>query len=525
MPGDEVCLNCKILIQNKKKSSLFSKIDQNDSLLPLIIRLDKYNPKNSILKQEFPKLTKYTTSIEVESNKRERWLFYWAANRSKDPSHIMSERDAYGSNTNHGIVKTDENGNAKLVLNCPQPYKDDNSKLTYPRHVHYTFLKEDDTWNENINSLVVLCHLDFLTMKMYNDTKSHMIISTIVEDETIDNNVYLDYKSLYEMNRTERKHYLLRFLKDNIEKYPKLNSKVLSKNLKLRDIPIVVYDKNREDKSSLKTCEYLIDSNIVNVIEYSGGIDDFKTNMEKPKNDSDTDSEEEDDMKKIIYEGKTYYIHEGKDVTDDEYEIVGEWLQEEKRIKFFDKDNNKDKPKGEVDKPKGEVDKPKGEVDKPKGEIDNPKGEVDKPKGNVENKSNDEPNLDLKDRYKDKVVVKKLDGKIESENTDDDSDLDLNLEENDDIEDNKDDKILDDIVLSDEDVDINKVGGNYNYDSDNDSSDDDSVNDISNNLDGGKIKKVVKQIKNINQKQDIKIKTEKISVLNGKYNCRGITFF
>ncbi len=520
MPGDEVCLNCKILIQNKKKSSLFSKIDVNDSLLPLIIRLDKYNPKNSILKQEFPKLTKYTTSVNIESNKRERWLFYWAANRSKDPSHIMSERDAYGSNTNHGIVKTDENGNAKLVLNCPQPYKDDNSKLTYPRHVHYTFLKEDDTWNENINSLVVLCHLDFLTMKMYNDTKSHMIISTIVEDETIDNNVYLDYKSLYEMNRTERKHYLLRFLKDNIEKYPKLNSKVISKNLKLRDIPIVVYGKNREDKSSLKTCEYLIDSNIVNVIEYSGGIDDFKTNMEKPKNDSDTDSDmdtdEDDDMKKIIYEGKTYYIHEGKDVTNDEYEIVGEWLQEEKRIKFFDKD--KEDVEGEVEKRDIE--------NKPNDDVEN------KPNDDVENKPKDEPNLDLKDRYKDKVVVKKLDGKIETEEVDDDSDLDLNLEENDDIEDNKDDKILDDIVLSDEDVDINKVGGNYNYDSDNDSSDDDSVNnsndsenDSNNAFNGGKIKKVVKQIKNINQKQDIKIKTEKISVLNGKYNCRGITFF
>ena len=55
MPGDEVCLNCKILIQNKRKSSLFSKIDTNDSLLPLIIRLDKYNP-NLVQKCNFMKL-------------------------------------------------------------------------------------------------------------------------------------------------------------------------------------------------------------------------------------------------------------------------------------------------------------------------------------------------------------------------------------------------------------------------------------------------------------------------------------
>jgi len=228
--------------------------------------------------------------------------------------------------------------------------------------------------------------------------------------------------------------------------------------------------------------------------------------MEKPDNDNVSDSEEDDDMKKIIYEGKTYYIHEGKDVTDDEYEIVGEWLQEEKRIKFFDKEDNVE---GEVKK-EGDVEK--ADNNKPKSNDEN------KPKDDDENKSKDEPNLDLKDRYKDKVVVKKLDGKIESEEVDDDSDLDLNLEENDDIINNKDDKILDDEILSDdEDIDIKKVGG-YNYDSS------DSDND-SNDFKGRKITKVIKQIKNIKPKQDIKIKTEKISVLNGKYNKRGITFF
>ena len=182
-----------------------------------------------------------------------------------------------------------------------------------------------------------------------------------------------------------------------------------------------------------------------------------------------------------------------------------------KRIKFFDNKDVEDVEKTDDNKPKSN--------DKNKSNDEN------KPNDDDENKPKDEPNLDLKDRYKDKVVVKKLDGKIESEEVDDDSDLDLNLEENDDIVDNKDDKILDDIILSDdEDIDIKKVGGyNIDYNSSANDGDDDSAND--DDLDGGKIKKVVKQIKNIKQKPDIKIKTEKISVLNGKYNCRGITFF
>ena len=506
MPGDEVCLNCKILEQNEKKVPIWSKMEGNDSLLPLIIKLDKYNAKHSILKEELPELTKYTTSVNVESNKKERWLFYWAANRSKDPSHIMSERDAYGSNTNHGILRTDQNGNAKLILNCPQPYKDDNSKLTYPRHVHYTFLTSDDTWNENINSLVVLCHIDYEMMNTINDTKSHLILCTVKGDDTIDNSVYIDYKELYDMNRTERKHYLLRFLKDSLEKYPKLNAKVQSKNLKLRDIPIVVFGQNREDKSSLRTSEYLIDSNIVNVIEYNGGIDDFKNN----KNNVD------DDMEKIEYMGETYYIHEGIDVTDDEYKLVGEWIPEEKRIKFYDegKDVKKDVEK-DVEK---DVDKDvKKDVEK----------DVDKDvkKGGAD--------TDMGEKYKDKIIVNKLDRDPKDDNliddTDNNSDISLDLEENDDIVDNKDDNKLDDLF----DISDSDDNNDDNNDDSNDDSDDESKkineldihnnkiggsdihdNDTDDDMDDGK-----KNLSNIG------IKTEKINVLNSKYNNRGITFF
>ena len=47
MPNDEVCLNCKVLEQNTtRKVPLFSKLEGNDSVYcPIIIRLDKYNPK------------------------------------------------------------------------------------------------------------------------------------------------------------------------------------------------------------------------------------------------------------------------------------------------------------------------------------------------------------------------------------------------------------------------------------------------------------------------------------------------
>ena len=513
MPNDEVCLNCKVLEQNERKVPLFSKLEGNDSLLPLIIRLDKYNPKNSILKQEFPKLTDLSTKVLMESNKRNRWVFYWAANRSKDPSHIMSERDAYGSNTNHGILETDGDGNAEFVLNCPQPYIND-SKITYPRHVHYTFLTEEDTWNENINSLVVLCHLDFKQMAKFVDDKSHMIIYVSKEKETeIPNSIVFDYTQLIEMNRTERKHYLLRFINRNIDKFPKINTKVESKRLKLRDIPIIVYGQNKTDKSSLKLSEYLIDANIVNVIEYSEGLEGWNKSInDTDDKDNDTDDPDIDDMKMVEYEGKEYYIHDGIDVSDTDYKLVGKWDPEKNMILWYSNPDTNTEVERDV-KP-GNKDK----LDKDK--LDNDKLDKDK----LDNDKKGE--IDVEDRYKNKLVVNKLDGDDDKDRDDNEYDSDdiPIMGDKDDVVDNLDDKIFDDLFDNTSDTEIDDIkGGKNNNDTDSDSDNDDDNDDNDDKLEK------IKQIERHNEKdtKDAKImpKNKNINSLNRKYKNRGITFF
>ena len=52
----------------------------------------------------------------------------------------------------------------------------ESNNITYPRHVHYTFLTEEGIWNENINSMVVLCHIDYERMLKISQNKSYMII-------------------------------------------------------------------------------------------------------------------------------------------------------------------------------------------------------------------------------------------------------------------------------------------------------------------------------------------------------------
>ena len=43
----DICLNCLVLEQNTRKVPLWSKGEGNDSLLPYIIRDDRYNAKKT----------------------------------------------------------------------------------------------------------------------------------------------------------------------------------------------------------------------------------------------------------------------------------------------------------------------------------------------------------------------------------------------------------------------------------------------------------------------------------------------
>jgi len=203
----DICLDCLVLEQNTRKVPLWSKREGNDSLLPYIIRDDRYNPKKTSLQKEHPEISKSTVKVQINTNKNNTWVFYWAATKSTNPSVIMSERDAYGSNTNHGLVKTDDRGNCELILNCPQPYKVDN--IIYPRHVHYTFLTSEKTWDENIHSMVVMCDIDFETLREYSNNRSHIIINALESDDHkkrgIPGSINMYYKDLYEMSKRERK--------------------------------------------------------------------------------------------------------------------------------------------------------------------------------------------------------------------------------------------------------------------------------------------------------------------------------
>jgi len=328
----DICLDCLILEQNTRKVPLWSKREGNDSLLPYIIRDDRYNAKKTSLQNEHPKISKSTVKVQVNSNKNDTWVFYWAATKSTNPSVIMSERDAYGSNTNHGLTKTDDRGNCELILNCPQPYKVDN--IIYPRHVHYTFLTSEKTWDENIHSMVVMCDIDFDTLREYSNNRSHIIINALESDDHkkrgIPGSINMYYKDLSEMSKRERKNRIKSVLKRELKNYSKLSALINSKKITYKQLPIIVYCEGEKCESSKLLSQFLIDSGYVNIAKYSGGLYDWS---KKTGGNPDLD--------KVELDGNEYIV-EGGDVMDPEtFEIVGGF--EDGEVELFEKDEKEEK--------------------------------------------------------------------------------------------------------------------------------------------------------------------------------------
>ena len=62
----------------------------------------------------------------------------------------------------------------ELILNTPQPYHIDG--VTYPRHVHYVLLKDDNTWSMDIQTVLVKPYIDKPRVKSILKSNDHIII-------------------------------------------------------------------------------------------------------------------------------------------------------------------------------------------------------------------------------------------------------------------------------------------------------------------------------------------------------------
>ena len=381
------CLTCQIHDKfNKKTVPKWYKDIGNDSLLPPILNNNKNYKINNIkkFKNEIPKITDIEVKVEIDDEEPNKWLFYWASNPQEDYTFIKDPVKAYDNEQNHGMIKLDKNGKAKITLNCPQPYKVDN--ITYPRHVHYT-IEENGEWSDNIRTYIITCHVNYEQIQDIIKNKSHIILNALDEksfDEFhIPNSFNLFHGSMEKMNKSRKKNMIKKFIKNILKHYPDLErlvdlDKKDPKHLDILDIPIVTYCSNEKCNASKKLLDHIVDSGFTNVLEYPGGIKEYiGKNKKSKKSDedhmstrdivSDKDDEETeiieilgdsdltDDLynlditlERLIYEDIKYYHNiENEEIYDSEKTLIGLW--DGSKIKW-DTDDEKYKHEKRVEK-------------------------------------------------------------------------------------------------------------------------------------------------------------------------------
>lgn len=349
------CLDCKSTVIDDLEADMENEVPiwykkaGNYSLLPKMLNCnDKFNPHKTELKVKKPEISEVRVEVplkvDVDKGEDGTWIFYWASLSTKE-LEINGPEAAYGDESNSGLVYSKKNGEATLVLNCPQPYRVDG--ITYPRHVHYTTLTEDKVWSYEIKTLVVYCHLDYKQMEKAVKSKDHIIINALSEeshdDKSIPDTLNLPVQSLNENNRNEK---VEEFIERNIKTYPELEELIKQNKLDIKDVPIITYCAHEKCNASKTLAKHIMNAGYSNVVEYPGGIKEW---FDEKDEESESDEEEvsffedsdkydlNNEYETIIYENEKYQhkLDGSNEILDDDNNVVG--TLDGEKIKWKDK--------------------------------------------------------------------------------------------------------------------------------------------------------------------------------------------
>jgi rhodanese-related sulfurtransferase len=308
------CLDCKATVIDDLESEMENEVPMwykkagNYSLLPKLLNCeDKFNPNKTELKEKLPDIGEIRVEVPVkvddDDKKEGTWIFYWAALSNKE-LEINGPEAAYSDESNSGLVKSNKEGEATLVLNCPQPYRVDG--ITYPRHVHYTVLTEDNVWSFDVKTSVVYCHLDREQIEKALKSEDHIIINALSEEDhnkkSIPGSLNLPISTVNVSNRVEK---INSFIEQNIRKYPDLEGLIERNKLDMKDVPIITYCANPGCNASKNLAKHIMNAGFSNVVEYPGGIEEWF------KNEGEESSEEE-----------TFFEEDSKYNLDNQYETI-----------------------------------------------------------------------------------------------------------------------------------------------------------------------------------------------------------
>jgi hypothetical protein len=322
----KICERCKSVKINKNKPNTTGIIDKNEEFknaYPYFTSSEDIDKEIKIKKER--KNLNLTEIIKTNLRPNE-YIFYFATHYKKlDDIRINFRDNAYGLKNgkiiNSGITKSNKNGDAIFHLECPQVYSTPSGRV-YPRHFHYIYWNhKNNKWDTKIYTEKIFCKIDFLQLNNIIKNKSHIIIDALsfesykkqhipssisLFDMGIDidrrsalldrrsalldrRSASLDRRSASLDRRSASLDNLTRNqVKNNIKKvikeYQKIYNEVyINKNMKLNEVPIIIYCWNKDCNAAINLKNKLDNLGFVNTFYYKEGLEEYLRKLEIEK--------------------------------------------------------------------------------------------------------------------------------------------------------------------------------------------------------------------------------------------------
>jgi hypothetical protein len=214
------------------------------------------------------------TQIKELKNNKYLWVYYWSTLKRDYNNFIIPDaKTAFGDYSNSGLRKSDKNGIIKFKLRNPQPYQING--IIYPPHLHFCFKSNKNIWSDNIYTIFFFPQLNYEKFNFIRNKNLAIVINALPLDKgSLDNVLKIPFDNLDKIDikkkiKVELKNY----------KYNKINRLLKSKRIKLKEIPLVIFCKNKYCKASIILFNHLLNIGFYNLMKYPGGIDDYNNKM------------------------------------------------------------------------------------------------------------------------------------------------------------------------------------------------------------------------------------------------------
>ena len=232
-------------------------------------------PDLKSLKTSYPSNANQQLELNLGKTKANRFILYYGSTKKEFDNYnsVKKSKNAYDDFRNHGIAKTDANGNVLLKFRCPQVYKEEGNTV-FP-HIHYIIAdKGNKKWIKKLMVEHVVCNVSHSELEDMIKKGCALILNALPIEYYIKDRIPMSVPLPHNLDLKPKE--MKDYIKSILPHAPVINRAVHKGKLDLLDIPIVSYCYNEGCDADTHLQKKLNEIGFKNVKLYSLGIEGYR---------------------------------------------------------------------------------------------------------------------------------------------------------------------------------------------------------------------------------------------------------